>query len=298
MTNIPEINSLENWQAASRERREDICHAILNKLPGRFKLTKPFLVENPQNGKEIEIPCFYDELYETPLHLIVGGDFIYGASSQHMESIRNICNPSDWSMISPLIHKSEGDKKTRIKPFLMSRFPVYEWVLEENIDLSTDEERPDFYSEDGPFPAYVTLHEAKSFLEKTGYRMPWDFEWEYISKEIKNNLFICGEEIPSRDLSSDVCLTQFGDSRLNHAASNIFGIAGLAIAAFTRMEGDNDEIIARGGAAGFYPFQHSSQWAMLLTELQLPLKNMPGQLAGLRLCLDIPEISSSKGVRP
>ncbi|MBV6716024.1 hypothetical protein [Paenibacillus chitinolyticus] len=290
MTNITEINSLENWQNASRERREDICNSIINKLPGRFKLVKPHIIKNPQNGEEIEIPCFYDELYETPLNLIFGGDFIYGASSQHIESIRNIGTPNDWSMISQLIHQSEDNENTRINPFLMSRFPVYEWVLEENINLSNDEERPDFYSEDGPFPAYVNLQEAKSFLEKTGYRMPWDFEWEYVSKEFKNNLFICGEEIPSRDLSDDICLTQFGDSRLNKAASNNFGIAGLAIAAFTRIGGASDEIIVRGGAAGFYPFQHPSQWAMLLTELQLPLKNMPGQLAGLRLCLDIPEI--------
>ncbi|MCR8842550.1 hypothetical protein NQ117_02540 [Paenibacillus sp. SC116] len=288
--NITEINSLENWQNASSKRREDICNSILNKLPERFKLAKPYVFKNPHNGNEIEIPCFYDELYETPLNLVFGGDFIYGASAQHMESIRNICTPNDWSMISQLIHQSKGDEHTRIAPFLMSRFPVYEWVLEENINLSNEEERPDFYSEDGPFPTYVNLQEAASFLEKTGYRMPRDCEWEYVSKELKNNVFICGDEIPSRDLSDDICLTQFGDSRLNKAASNIFGIAGLAIAAYTRIGGVKNEIIVRGGAAGFYPFQHPSQWAMLLTELQLPLKNMPGQLAGLRLCLDIPEI--------
>ncbi|TVX94668.1 hypothetical protein FPZ44_09715 [Paenibacillus agilis] len=288
MNNITEINSLENWQNASPERRKDICNSILNKLPGRFKLAKPYLLKN--NGAEIEIPCFYDELYETPLILVFGGDFIYGASSQRIESIRNSCEPNDWSMISELIHQSEGIENTRINPFLMSRVPVYEWVLEENINLADDVERPDFYSEDGPYPAYVNLEEATSFLKKTGYRMPWDFEWEYVSKELNNNLFICGEEIPARDLSDDICLTQFGDSRLNHAASNMFGVAGLAIAAFTRIGGEKNEIIVRGGAAGFYPFQHPSQWAMLLTELQLPLKNMPGQLAGLRLCLDIPEI--------
>ncbi|UNK15790.1 hypothetical protein MNQ98_14560 [Paenibacillus sp. N3/727] len=170
--------------SSAGERREDICNSIINKLPGRFKLAKPYLLKNHQNGKEIEIPCFYDELYETPLNLVFGGDFIYGASSQRIERIRNICKPNDWSMISRLIHKSVGDD----------------------------------------------------------------------------------------------------------AASNIFGIAGLAIAAFTRIGGAKNEIIVRGGAAGFYPFQHPSQWAMLLTELQLPLKNVPGKLAGLRLCLDIPEI--------
>ncbi|WP_246120580.1 hypothetical protein [Cohnella terricola] len=112
MSNITEINSLENWQNTSRERREDICNSILNKLPERFKLAKPYILKDHQNGKETEIPCFYDELYETPLSLVFGGDFIYGASSQQIERIRNICKHNEWSMISQLIHQSEGVENT------------------------------------------------------------------------------------------------------------------------------------------------------------------------------------------
>ena len=75
--------------------------------------------------------------------------------------------------------------------------------------------------------------------------------------------------------------------QLNRAASNPWGVAALAVATFTRLQASPHEWRIRGGAAAFYPFQHPMQQAMLLTELQLPLANMPGQMAGLRLCLDV-----------
>ncbi|MFG0608218.1 MULTISPECIES: hypothetical protein [Delftia] len=102
--------------------------------------------------------------------------------------------------------------------------------------------------------------------------------------------FSSGDAVPQRDLSGDVCLTQFGDGQLNRAASNPWGVAALAVATFTRLQASPHEWRIRGGAAAFYPFQHPMQQAMLLTELQLPLANMPGQMAGLRLCLDVPAI--------
>lgn len=177
-----------------------------------------------------------------------------------------------------------------VPAFLMGRFPSFEWVIEEHVELCDELEQPDFSSEDGPFPAYVTQEEAQRFLAATGYRLPWDHEWEYVAKAGAERLYVCGDAVPQRDLSGDVCLTQFGDGQLNRAAANPWGMAALAVATFTRLQASPHEWRIRGGAAAFYPFQHPMQQAMLLTELQLPLANMPGQMAGLRLCLDVPAI--------
>jgi hypothetical protein len=288
MNDIKEIMSLDLWQSSSNERRKEICNEILSRLPKRYKLIKPFISQHPINKQPIEIPCFYDKKYETPLNLIIGGSFQYGASSSHIEKIENTHFPKEWHMISHLIHRSDNIENRNVNPFLMSRFPLYEWVVEDHIDLSTHLERPDFYSEDGPYPIYISTDEAFTFLEKTGYRMPWDVEWEYVAKDFQDHLFISGEKIPDPALLNNICLTQFGDARLNKEAANHFGIASLTVATFTKIEPPRNEVIIRGGAAGFYPFQQYSQFATLLTELQLPLSNMPEKLAGLRLCLDIP----------
>lgn len=288
MNDIKEIMSVELWQSASNDRRKEICNEILNRLPKRYKLIKPFIAQNPINKQPIEVPCFYDEKYETPLNLIFGGNFQYGSSHSHMEEIRNKHFTEEWHMISHLIHPSNGNERKNVNPFLMSRFPLYEWVAEDNIDLSSELERPDFSSEDGPFPIYISVNEASQFLKKTGYRAPWDFEWEYVAKDYQNNLFISGNDIPNSNTLEKICLTQFGDAKLNKEAANNFGIASLSVATFTRIGQQASDIIIRGGAAGFYPFQQYSQFATLLTEIQLPLSNMPGELSGLRLCLDIP----------
>ncbi len=288
MNDINEIMSVELWQSTSNDRRKEICNEILNRLPKRYKIIKPFIAKNPINNQIIEVPCFYDEKYETPLNLIFGGHFQYGSSNSHTEEIRNKYFTKEWHLISNLIHRAAENKRKKVNPFLMSRFPLYEWVAEENIDLSVDLERPDFSSEDGPYPIYISTKEASQFLKKTGYRIPWDFEWEYVAKDYQNNLFISGNKIPNSDILEKICLTQFGDAKLNKEAANHFGIASLTVATFTRIENQDSEIIIRGGAAGFYPFQQYSQFATLLTEIQLPLSNMPGELSGLRLCLDIP----------
>jgi hypothetical protein len=288
MNDIKEIMSLDLWQSATSDKRKEICIEILRRLPKRFKIIKPFISRHPINNQPIEIPCFYDEKYETPLNLIFGGDFQYGSSPTRREEIKNKFFPEEWPMISDLIHQAKKIEKINVNPFLMSRFPLYEWVAEENIELSPELERPDFSNEDGPYPIYISMKEADQFLKKTGYRAPWDFEWEYVAKDYENNLFINGNEIPNPDLLENICLTQFGDAKLNKEAANHFGIASLTVATFTKIDQLRNENIIRGGAAGFYPFQQYSQFATLLTEIQIPLKNMPGELAGLRLCLDIP----------
>lgn len=290
MENIEEIGSMDLWQKATQARREDVCQAILKKLPKRFKLVKPYKSVNPGNGQEIEIPCFYDERYETALNLVFGGEFSYGATDTRLKEIERLFSKDDWAGISPLIRTRGPGGSERVSAFLMSRFPVYEWVVEENMDLDEDIERPDFYSEDGPYPVYLTSDEAAVFLKKSEYRLPADKEWEYVAKEGRDNIFICGDHVPEEGELESVCLAQFGDARKNRDASNLLGIAGLGVASFTVNSPERNELTIRGGAAGFYPFQHPSQIAMLLSELQLPPSNMPGGLAGMRLCLDIPRV--------
>lgn len=292
MHTIPELASLQSWQSTLPSRRAEICQAILEGLPRGFEFAKPFLSTElaEVGGTAWEVPCFYDAQHETTLTLVLGGDFTYGATAQRLTTLRDSIPAEDWSLIAPVVHAAQEAGPVHVPAFLMGRFPTFEWVIEEHVELCDGLERPDFSSEDGPFPAYVTQEEAQRFLAATGYRLPWDHEWEYVAKAGTERLYVCGDAVPQRDLSGDVCLTQFGDGRLNRAAANPRGMAALAVATFTRLQASPHEWRIRGGAAAFYPFQHPMQQAMLLTELQLPLANMPGQMAGLRLCLDVPAI--------
>lgn len=285
-----ELSSLQSWQSALPSRRSEICHAILDGLPGGFQLARPFVSAASTGGSALELPCFHDAQHETTLTLVLGGDFTYGAAEQRLAKLHGSIPAEDWSLIAPVVHAAHGAGPVHVPAFLMGSFPTFEWVLEEQVELCEGLERPDFSSEDGPFPTYVTQEEAQRFLAATGYRLPWDHEWEYVAKAGMERLYVCGDAVPQRDLSGDVCLTQFGDGQLNRAAANPWGIAALAVATFTRLQASPQELRIRGGAAAFYPFQHPMQQAMLLTELQLPLANMPGQMAGLRLCLDVPAI--------
>ena len=290
MHTIPELASPQSWQSTLPSRRAEIAQAILEGLPCGFEFAKPFVSTEPAEGTAWEVPCFYDPQHETTLTLVLGGDFTYGATPQRLAKLRDSIPAEDWSLIAPVVHAAHEASPRHVPAFLMGRFPTFEWVLDEHVELCEGLERPDFSSEDGPFPAYVTQEEAQRFLAATGYRLPWDHEWEYVAKADVERLYVCGDAVPQRDLSGDVCLTQFGNGRLNRAAANPWGMVALAVATFTRLQARPHEWRIRGGAAAFYPFQHPMQQAMLLTELQLPLANMPGQMAGLRLCLDVPAI--------
>ncbi|MDH0847753.1 MULTISPECIES: hypothetical protein [Delftia] len=242
---IPELASPQSWQSTLPSRRAEIAQAILEGLPRGFEFAKPFVSTEPAEGAAREVPCFYDAQHESTLKLVLGGDFTYGATAPRLATLRGLIPAEDWSLIAPVIHAAHEAGPVHVTAFLMGRFPTFEWVIEEHVELCDGLERPDFSS---------------------------------------------GDAVPQRDLSGDACLTQFGDGQLNRAASNPWGMAALAVATFTRLQASPHEWRIRGGAAAFYPFQHPMQQAMLLTELQLPLANMPGQMAGLRLCLDVPAI--------
>ena len=273
----------------TENQQDDISERILEKMPSGFILAESFS-SKLSDGKNLSLPCFYDERHETPLMLIPGGSFSYGLSSEQEKSIRQLCTEEEWAMIHPLLKGAKPNVEMHLPPFFMSRFPVFNWVAEENINLADSVERPDFSSDEGPFPCYLTKEEINIFLQKTGYRMPYDWEWEFVAKGVDDNLLICGNEIPSEKLLKEICITSFGNPKKNNKASNVYGISGLAIAALTSMDYEKNRVAVRGGAAGFYPFQGPGQWAMLLTGLRMPLENMPGGVAGLRLCLDVPTI--------
>lgn len=282
-----ELESLESWISQTEEQKNKLSERILELLPKRFILGESFS-RKLDDGTSLLLSCFYDEEYETVLVLIPGGTFSYGLSSDHEKLIKRLCTPQEWGMIHSLLDDAKPDKEMYIPPFLMSRYPVLSWVIEENINISNSIERPDFSNGNGPNPIYLTKDEINLFLEKTGYRMPYDWEWEFIAKGKNNELFISGNNIPSEKLLKDICHTSFGNSKKNNKVSNDYGIAGLAVATLTAMDKKNDMVAVRGGAAGFYPFQGPGQWPLLLTGLRMPLENMPGGVAGLRLCLDIP----------
>lgn len=289
MNRWKELDSLESWMSQTEKQQDDISERVLEKLPGGFILAESFS-SKLRDGKKLSLPCFYDEKHETPLILVPGGSFLYGLSSEQEESIQQLCTEEEWAMIHPLLQDAKPSIEIHLPPFLMSRFPVFNWVAEENIDIDDSVERPDFSSDEGPFPCYLTSKEIDLFLIKSGYRMPYDWEWEFVAKGVDDNLLICGNEIPSERPLKEICITSFGNPKKNNKSSNGYGISGLAIATLTSMDQEKSRVAVRGGAAGFYPFQGPGQWAMLLTSLRMPLENMPGGVAGLRLCLDVPAI--------
>jgi len=213
MHTIPELASPQSWQSTLPSRRAEIAQAILEGLPRGFEFAKPFVSTEPAEGAAWEVPCFYDAQHETTLTLVLGGDFTYGARAQRLDKLRDSIPAEDWSLIAPVVHAAKEADPVHVPAFLMGRFPTFEWVIEEHVDLCDGLERPDFSSEDGPFPAYVTQEEAQRFLAATGYRLPWDHEWEYVAKAGTERLYVCGDAVPQRDPSGDVCLTQFGDGQ-------------------------------------------------------------------------------------
>jgi len=58
MQTIPELANPQSWQSATYARREDIRHAILERLPGNFEPVKPFVYAETAEGVAWELPCF------------------------------------------------------------------------------------------------------------------------------------------------------------------------------------------------------------------------------------------------
>lgn len=100
MQTIPELASAQSWQSATLSRRKDICHAILERLPGGFELVKPFVCAEPAEGAAREIPCFYDARHETSLALVFGGEVTYGATAQRSAELRREIAEPNWPLIA------------------------------------------------------------------------------------------------------------------------------------------------------------------------------------------------------
>jgi hypothetical protein len=292
--NVTEIVTIENWLSASQSRQQEIADGILHGLPERFCAAEPFETKTLIKGQRVQLPCFYDEKFDTPLLLIPGGDCQYGFSTESTKTVKQLASKSEWAMLRGLIEQQAAATTVHVQPFLASRFPLFDWVAEENIQLSDEEERPDFGDDDGPHPSYLSLAESNEFLGVSGYRLLVDTEWEYLAKGNGDHVFLTGQNMPTEKELAEACLTTFGSARKNKSSANPFGLSGLALATLTTaVEGTKTAInnaLVRGGAAGFYPFQGPGQWAMLLSSLRMGLTNMPGQVAGLRLAMDIPTV--------
>lgn len=166
MHTIPELASPQSCQSNLPSRRAEIAQAILEGLPRGFEFAKPFVSTEPAEGAAREVPCFYDAQHESTLKLVLGGDFTYGATAPRLATLRGLIPAEDWSLIAPVIHAAHEAGPVHVTAFLMGRFPTFEWVIEEHVELCDGLERPDFSS---------------------------------------------GDAVPQRDLSGDVCLTQFCD---------------------------------------------------------------------------------------
>lgn len=284
-----QVFSIEEWFNSSESLVDVTTSILIDHLPSFFCPAEPHVTKN--NGRDIYLPTVYDEKNGVALNLIPGGYFRYGLCRAHEDVIKSIAMDDEFNMIEPLVAKSRASINKLVKPFLMSRFPLFDTAAEEVLgELNIDIERP-VYDEDGkgPFPIALTSSEAADFCNLTGYRLPSDFEWEYVAKEHKDNIFLGGNSIPDNKTLNSLCLISYGSAKKNQASYNSFGIAAMAV---SNMISDDGVVKVRGGAAEFFPFQGPAQWAMLLTELRIPLQNMPGRVSAIRPCLDLPRFNS------
>lgn len=293
MKNSPYPNQLftiEEWKISSASLIDEVTEILLNDLTPNFLKAEPYSVN--MDGTKTYFPTILDEENGIALNLIPGGTFKFGLCQNHKAMIEAIADKDELQLFADLLVSSMDSKNVTIKPFLMSRFPLFEAAAEDIINLEDNIYRPD-YSDGGrgPFPIALTLQEAHEFNLKTGYRLPTSAEWEYVAKAQSESLFLGGEDsMPEGRKLASLCLTSYGNAKKNQQSYNTFGIAAMAV---SNMVSGADGVEVRAGAAEFFPFQGASEWAMLLSELRIPLSNMPGKVSAIRPCLDIPSIKSS-----
>ena len=156
-----------------------------------------------------------------------------------------------------------------IRSFLMSRFPILYGFAQQFLELDPQDYNSDFW------PARLTRSETIKIANETGFRLPYEKEWEYACRGGTKTLFVFGDSLPKEKQLEKWLSWDFSD--ISKQIANPFGLYGMFVGEWCNdkykktydANPEKDSYVVRGGGALFWPWQ-DEEWIWCISAMRIP----------------------------
>ncbi len=276
-----ELVALEAWLAASPARRAEVEDLVAAALGDEYR-------RQPGEGPFAR----FDHMTGVRFLLIPGGNCTIGLSDAEVAALRSMAPqgalPPEWELLFTELNSMRPAHKVTIAPLLVSEYTLGRKTLATVLE-PTKKKRP-VPSKPEPGEMY-DLATIVRLLEKSGFRLLSEAEWEYCIREGRSG------ELTPHDVTPDQTLL----SR-RKKSPNGFGLGRLGILPEVVADGfvgsyegapkdgaprqSDGPCVVRGGAGWIFPWQGNGEWQLLLSA-QRGSTVMWDDMASVRVALGV-----------
>lgn len=274
------LEKLEHWLSLSVKEQDAVVKELEQRLWGEYihQYTMSY-----SDKPSLRIPSFIHLQTGLEFNFIVGGQFRMGFSLQEEKAVQRLVDGkpfflNSFDFMRPL-------HTVRVQPFLISRFPILSSFAQVYLELNPDDFVSDYAeNKDDIVPASLTRERIDVLMERFGFRLPSEAQWEYAYRGGTTTLFYWGNELPDEEvLENQILLYEFSDPEKCREAANPFGLVGMSAGEwcedsyrpdYSDASGNDFPIVAgspyvvRGGAAMAWPWQECDEWIMCISAMR------------------------------
>src|SRR5215207_1144845 len=166
------LSDCRRWLSLRRQEQDEIISTVGTELGEEFV---HLCTRDYTSAESFRVATFRHNPSSCEMNLLPGGEFRMGLSLKEEDQARSIAPslPFDTETMRP-VHT------VRVRPFLMSRFPLLRSFVSRYIALDLTLFRPEFSEKDGDeVPVYLTREEVKRLSQKFAFDLPSEAQWEY-----------------------------------------------------------------------------------------------------------------------
>ena len=280
------LKQLQLWLNLSEDEQDAVVKNLEQWLGGEY--VHQYTLSYSDNPS-LRVPTFRNLPTGLEFNLIIGGQFNMGLSVQEEEVFLGLIEEDEEVKLwfdRKFIDSMRPVHTVLVRPFLMSRFPILNYLAREHLGLNLDdfisEYEVDPDDEQKLLPASLNREQINVIIKKIRFDLPSEAQWEYAYRGGTSTLFYWGDDFLR--FKDEYMLCEFSDREKCKEAANPFGLVGLCVGEWCKNSycpdysnaSENDlplvaetrNYVMRGGAAYVWPWQNCGEWISCVSAMR------------------------------